>query len=740
MRIKFKIPLFAIGLLALTTVALVTVFSMQMQSSLMDEAKTRLELSRSAKSAEVSDYFNSIDDSLFLVASNPTTVGAITDLNDAWLDFGENQTQQLHDLYINNNPYEADQRDRLTTAGDDSYYSSVHAVFHPWFASLVTAQQLQDLYLLDLEGHVVYSVKKETDLGANMMTGEFAQSGLADAYQKIVDAASNGTSFSDFSIYETDSISVAGFLARGVFDADGEKIGVIAYRIPIERLNTTMTRRNGLGETGETYLVNSDKFFLTDARAIDTSTILTNQADTQSSDLVLAGESGTEAMENYVGDEVISSFQPVAFKGASWGLVVDISEEELNAPIRGKVGLILFVSVGVIILLAGVGYILGVRIATPITQISNVASSLANGNMNTEIPYSNNRDEVGELSRSMTKFRDSVTEAERLKAEAQKAEAKQEQSEAKKKQAALEQEKAEAVKKEQEEQKQQAVKQQKQQRQEMADQFEANVASVVENVISKAELLQQFASGVSEAAKENIERSTNSYSDSQEAENSVSSVAASTMEMNEAIEAINARVKEASENTQLASSAASEAVNQVDVLEGVAQQVGDIVKLINEIAGQTNLLALNATIEAARAGEAGKGFAVVASEVKSLANQTASATSEIEAQVAEMQDATKTVTDSVRGITGKIELIDTIAIDISSAVAQQAAKTSSIRQAASVATDVTNRVAESIVKVGDTSQKTADTMTSVGEAADDLLSLANGLDNQVKQFVSEMRG
>lgn len=257
--------------------------------------------------------------------------------------------------------------------------------------------------------------------------------------------------------------------------------------------------------------------------------------------------------------------------------------------------------------------------------------------------------------------------------------------------------------------------------------------------MTKAELLKQSANMVDQSANDTAERSSASYTDSEEAGARVDTVAAGAAEMSESIEAISRRVFEASDNTKSANEAAAEAVAQVDQLDTVAKKVGDVTKLIHEITEQTNLLALNATIEAARAGEAGKGFAVVASEVKSLANQTAGATEEIEKEIAAMLASTESATNSVRGVTNRIAQIDTIASEIATAVEQQSGKTAEIGEAASVAAEMTNRVADSIDAVGLAARANASTMSSVDEAASELLDLATGLDNQVRDFVAEMR-
>ena len=191
---------------------------------------------------------------------------------------------------------------------------------------------------------------------------------------------------------------------------------------------------------------------------------------------------------------------------------------------------------------------------------------------------------------------------------------------------------------------------------------------------------------------------------------------------------------------------ASEAVAQarrtndrVSELSKAAGRIGDVVELINTIAGQTNLLALNATIEAARAGEAGRGFAVVASEVKALAEQTAKATGEIGQQVAGIQAATQESVGAIKAISGTIERLSEISSAIAAAVEEQGAATQEISRNVQQAAVGTAQVASNITEVSRGAIETGSASAQVLSSAQSLSSESNHLKVEVEKFLSTVR-
>ena len=189
----------------------------------------------------------------------------------------------------------------------------------------------------------------------------------------------------------------------------------------------------------------------------------------------------------------------------------------------------------------------------------------------------------------------------------------------------------------------------------LADQFEGAVGEIIETVSSASTELEASASTLTATAERSQELTTMVAAASEEASTNVQSVASATEELASSVNEISRQVQESARMASEAVGQARTTNDRVGELSKAAARIGDVVELINTIAGQTNLLALNATIEAARAGEAGRGFAVVASEVKALAEQTAKATGEIGQQISGIQAATQESVGAIKEISGTIE-------------------------------------------------------------------------------------
>jgi methyl-accepting chemotaxis protein len=269
--------------------------------------------------------------------------------------------------------------------------------------------------------------------------------------------------------------------------------------------------------------------------------------------------------------------------------------------------------------------------------------------------------------------------------------------------------------------------------------FESMIGEIVNTVSSASTQLEASAGTLTATAERAQELTAMVAAASEEASTNVQSVASATEEMASSVNEISRQVQESARMAGEAVNEARKTNDRVSELSKAAARIGDVVELINNIAGQTNLLALNATIEAARAGDAGRGFAVVASEVKALAEQTAKATGEIGQQINGIQSATQDSVSAIKEISGTIEKLSEISSAIAAAVEEQGAATQEISRNVQQAAQGTQQVTSNITDVQRGAGETGMASSQVLSAAQSLSGDSNRLKLEVGKFLSSVR-
>ncbi|MET0971167.1 MAG: methyl-accepting chemotaxis protein [Tardiphaga sp.] len=363
-----------------------------------------------------------------------------------------------------------------------------------------------------------------------------------------------------------------------------------------------------------------------------------------------------------------------------------------------------------IALLIGIGSVFVVlfQVIRPLQRMNQTMGVIAAGNLDAAIDYTGRRDEVGDMAKALQVFKDNGQRVRDMEAD--------------QKQGAL-----------------RTAAGRKAEMQKLAGEFEAAVGEIVDTVSSASTELEASANTLTSSAERAQALTTTVASASENASANVQSVASATEQMATSVNEISRRVRESSDIAGQAVEQARTTNDRVGDLAQAAARIGDVVELINSIAGQTNLLALNATIEAARAGDAGRGFAVVAAEVKQLAEQTARATGEISQQISSIQTATQESVTAIKDIGNTIARMSDIAAVISAAVDQQGAATQEISRNVQQAAQGTLQVSSNITDVQRGASETGSASSQVLSAAQSLSRDSSRLKQEVSRFLNSVR-
>ena len=454
-----------------------------------DRSKTALEEGsfdlltavREMKAKQIEAYFENINDQITTFSASPSTMSAVAQFKTGFnalhdstrqtnpakdstlfeyydqefiprLSFNKSNTaatetyfpkdpgiRLIQDLYISSNPFPIGEKHKLIKADDGSHYSEIHAQFHPYFKAYLEKFGYYDIFLIDDKtGAIVYTVFKEVDFGTSLIEGPYSNTNFARAYRQVIETDSiSSVHLVDYEPYHPSYDAMAAFIAAPIYK-DGKRIGVVAFQMPIDKINSVMTSDEnweavGLGKSGETYIVGEDytlrnqsRFLIEDSNnyfdMIEkiglsdsiiqriknfNSTIGLQPVKTEGTMDALQGKSNTRIFEDYRGVRVLSSYKPLDIDGVHWVLMSEIDEAEAFAPVNQLRNGLLWVFVAIMPFIFGIAYVISRRITKPLKGLSKGALQLAKGNLRSQIEVGG-KDEIGILALSFKKMQTSI--------------------------------------------------------------------------------------------------------------------------------------------------------------------------------------------------------------------------------------------------------------------------------------------------------------------------------------------
>lgn len=405
MSIAFKLPMLVAACATASALAVGIGAYKQSADALREAAAGKLVSISESRSYAFSTYLKGIEEDAALIAQSPIVREALKDLTAAYTGLGisnERSASLLRQVYAADNP-DGNVEDPEGLLENVAAYKRAHDHYHHWLKLIHELKGYYDVFLISPRGDVVYTSQKNPEFGTNLIDGPWKGSALAKTISGALESPPDiRAQFTDFQRYEPIGGAPASFLSEPVY-LNGKFVGVIALQMPVHRLNEIMQVTAGMGETGETYVVGSDRLMRTDSRFDEDSSILSVSVNTTPSERALAGESGVMFAYDYDGVDVLSAFSPFTFRNARWALLSEVEASEILKPVEDLRNMTMKIVFATMVVVAAIGLVAARSVTKPLSRLRNSFADFGvTHRIDGPVPGTGRRDELGDIARGFS--------------------------------------------------------------------------------------------------------------------------------------------------------------------------------------------------------------------------------------------------------------------------------------------------------------------------------------------------
>lgn len=725
LTLRWKMPI----MIALPTLAIVLAVSIigyfEATASLDKQRDHALSFVLEEKVNEVNHWLENIETDISILTQSHSVQEAIEAFTKGWngLKSKGGPEATLTQLYINDNPNPAGQKDMLYDAKDGSDWSRSHVVYHPGLRAMQVEAEYYDLFLFDLEGNLIYSVFKEADFATNFKSGEYASSGLGEAFRKAAASDQGVLSFSKFDAYAPSAGNPAKFVASAVFDSDGNRIGVVALQINIDKIVDIFGRAQILGETGLIYVVGTDGRALSSSPREGGHGILDMLPELPYLMDVRAGEEFSRTgIIGLSGEPVLVRSVSLMKDDTNWHYVLEQDLYEARAEVRALLQVTVLQTLLVAAMVLALSFWVARLLTTRIGALSKSVAQLADGDYDSPVAQTKTGDEIGDIARTLEGFKTDLSDARSQRAKQDAASEEQRRV-----MTALE---TALTKLADGDLGCQLHDPMAPQYENLRANFNASVdalAATIGELRTNAELIDADAEAMNAGVDSLSARTENQAATLEQTAAAMEEITASVTSTADGARDIVVAVGMAQDQARRGEEVRGRAMHAMGVIENSSKQIAQIIQVMEDIAFQTNLLALNAGVEAARAGEVGRGFAVVASEVRALAQRSSDSASEIRTLII---SSSENVSNGVQLVSEMGGAIEEILQEVSSVTERVENIASGATEQATGLTEINN----GITMLDQVTQQNAAMVNESAASSQALQSKATGLRRLVERF------